>query len=102
MCYKQIQCNLAKARCLGVHPWQVAFGLDSLESKLVEMKPGLPSMYEYEFFASRTHTRENESMFINWARTSSIRKIIKHRDVLTEDEVIKSFAQHHGIDYENN
>ena len=51
MCYLEVECNLAKARRLNKHPWQIYFGLDSVESELIEINDNLP-IYQYETLAN--------------------------------------------------
>lgn len=40
-------CGQCQARSLNVHPWQIMWGLDSIESRLFKLYPGHP-IYWYE------------------------------------------------------
>jgi hypothetical protein len=55
-------CDLCKARALNVHPWEILWGINSIESRFFRENPGHPIYwYEQKAQLERNYAKPNKA-----------------------------------------
>lgn len=55
-------CDLCQARQANLHPWQLLWGINSIESQLFQANPGQPVYYYEELARSQRNNPPKEQM----------------------------------------